>query len=47
MYGGVWRDDAFNESKAFSFCLGNSRNGAALAFASNDDNAALAGLIGG
>ena len=43
--GGGGRNDALNEGQAIRFRLGHGRNGAALAFARDNHNAALAGLV--
>ncbi len=38
-------NNGFNEGEAIRFALGHGRNGAALALAGDDDDAALAGLV--
>ena len=42
---GIRRDDAFNEREAIGFGLGDGRDGAAATLASDDDDAALSGLV--
>jgi len=43
--GSGGRNDSFNEGEAIRFALGHGRNGAALALAGDDNDAALAGLV--
>ena len=43
----IRRDDALNEGKAVRFGLDDGRNGASAALASDDHDAALAGLVFG
>ena len=45
MNGCGGRNDSFNEGEAIRFALGHGRNGAALALAGDDNDAALAGLV--